>query len=211
MIMEELAYNDIVQQYHRTVVLYKGEPVYVSAVGEDKPTKVRVLDLLSQHAKTVEFNLVDFTAPTFRIGNVNTMGSVYYVARRPVRKMQVGINQNNTQIQYLEEGRYLEGQMEGMRRIGKFDCIEVANAIKGIYPSFEECLDYVKQFRGTMAWDRQFSISCDRRVFYRTKSVGSLPRNCTRVERIQFDKGYEHLDILLGDNCDKALQASRSK
>lgn len=209
--MEELAYNDIVQQYHRTVVLYKGEPVYVTAVGEDKPTKVRILDLMSQRSSTVDFNLVDFTPPAFRIGNVNVEGGVFHVARKPVRKMQVGLNVNNTIVGIIGDGLYPNGTMNGANRVGHFNSIEIANAIKGNYPSFEECLEFVKQFKGTMAWDRQFSISATRHVFYRTKTVGQLPRNCTRMERIQFYKGYEHLDILLGDNCGKALQASRSK
>lgn len=209
--MEDLAYNDIVQQYHRTVVLYKGEPVYVTAVGEDKPTKVRILDLMSQRSSTVDFNLVDFTPPAFRIGNVNIDGSVVYIARKPVRKMQVGINQNNTQISAIDDAHYPSGLGNTLTSASSFKSVDIGNAIKGIYPPFEECLEYVKQFKGTMAWDRQFSISATRHVFYRTKTVGQLPRNCTRMERIQFHKGYEHLDILLGDNCGKALQASRSK
>lgn len=209
--MEELAYNDIVQQYHRTLVLYKGEPVHVVAVGEDKPTKVRVLDLLSQRSSTVDFNLVDFTPPAIRIGNVNMEGGVFHVSRKPVRKMQVGINSNNTMTSAIEEAMYPNGAMNGAQAVARFNSVELGQAIKGIYPSFEECLEYVKQFKGTMAWDRQFSISATRHVFYRTKTVGMLPRNCTRVERIVFSKGYEHLDILLGDNCGKALQASRSK
>lgn len=209
--MEALAYQDIVQQYHRTVVLYKGEPVNVTAVGEDMPTKVRVLDLLQQKTRTVQFNLVDFTPPTFRIGMVNIGGSCLYVVRKPVRKMQVGVNSSNCNVSHIPEAKYLEGAGECMSQVSKFTGVEIGNAIKGIYPSFEECLDFIKNFRGTMAWDRQFAIDCRRQVFYRTALVGNLPRNCTKADKIQFAKGYEHLDILLGDNCDQTLQASRTK
>lgn len=209
--MEELAYPDIVQQYHKTIVLYKGEPVHVSAVGQDKPTKVLIFFLLTQVTKIVDFNLVDFTAPEFRIGMVNVGGSVLYVNRVPVRKMQVGLNANNTSIQYIDGVNYEDGPMAAAAQLKGFNHIALGAAIKGQYPSFEECLDFIKHFQGAMAWERQFCIDHRRAVYYKRKLVGKLAKNSTRPEKITFDKGFEHLDILLGDNCGKSLAASRTR
>lgn len=209
--MLEINYNDIVQQYVKTVVLYKGKPVYVSTVTQDPPYKARILDLLTQKMSTVEFNLTDFTSPAFRIGMVNVDSSVVHISRIPVRKMQVGVNQNNIQVSLLPDAHYPEGGMQTANAAGKLNSLEVGNAILGIYPTFEECVAFVREFKGAMAWDRQFAITSSRMIYYRNKVVGTIPRNCTRKERIVFSEGYEHLNILIGDDFDAALQASRTK
>lgn len=202
---EEIAYADIIQQYHKTLVLYKGEPVYVSSVGDEAPYRVRILQLLDQKQKVVNFSMEDFTAPAFRIGMVNTGNSVVYAVRRPVRRMQVGISANNLSVNHIDAAFYEEGPMEAIRNISRCTSVELGNAIKGAYPTFDEALAFVKGFKGAQAFDRQFAITSNRQIIYKTKAVGSLPKNCTRPERIQFDKGFEHLEILVGDNCGKTL------
>ena len=203
---EEISYEDIVQQYKGTVVLYKGEPVYISGVSVDPPYKVNFTYIITQKRGAAVFNMEEFKPPALRIGMVNIMSSVVYCSRQPRRVMQSGISNRTLGVEYLAT-HYPEGQAECRHALQRLNVPALGEAMVNDYPPFEECLEFVKNFKGAMAWDKQFAIDSERQIHYKTSVVGNLPRNCTRVERIQFDAGYEHLEILLGDNCGKTLSA----
>lgn len=203
---EEINYADIIQQYHGNIVLYKGSVVYVSSVSEEKPHKAIVYRLIDGKRLTAQFNTDDFTPPNLRIGNVNAAGGVVYVSRKPVRRMNVGLNKNNIQISQLPI-YYPEGWRAASDAIHSMKSADLARTMLGQYPGFDECLDYVKSFKGAMAFDRQFCIDNLRQIYYKDKYVGDLPKNCTKLERIVFHKAHEGLELLIGDNCAKTLQA----
>lgn len=203
--MDDLNRGDIQQQYYQNIVMYKGDLVYVATVGDEAPVKLIVYRLIDNKRMSVAFTLKDFGPPVGRLGMVNVAGSVVYASRRPVRKMNIGISTGNLVVHHLPV-EYPEGRDESLMAVKRLRSPEMAATMNGMFPTFQECLAYLKENRGAMAFDRQFAIDSDRRVFYRTNEVGNLPKNCTKPERIVFSKEYEHLNILIGDNCAKTLQ-----
>lgn len=189
--------HDINQQYMNCVVLYKGEPVKVTAVGVNK---VNITHLKTQKKSSVNFNLVDFTPPNFRLGMLNTDSGAVYISRKPVRNMQVGLSSKNVVIEALP-APYLRGANEVIKAANMLNSVELAECISGEYPDFRTCIEYVKEFNTVIAFERQFAIDAAFNIYYKTRKVGVLPRNCRSIERIQFDKPYEYLSMAVGETC----------
>lgn len=206
---DKLSYDDITQQFYKNIVLYEGKPVYVTGVSRET-LKVTFTELLTGKRSNAPFSLKTFLPPAVRIGLVNTCGSVVYVVREPKRKMTMGLNSGNLRIKELAVD-YPEGIVETFAEIKTLKSADLARAMIGEYPSFEECLEHVKEFKGAMAFDRQFAIDNNRMIFYKTGCVGHLPKNCNRVDTIAFDKPHQHLALLIGDNCGETLRAIAEK
>ncbi len=206
---EVLTPGDISQQYLQCVVLYKGEPVKVTAVGEAVPTKVNITNLRTQKKSSVLFNLQDFTPPAFRLGMLNTESGAVWVSRKPVRRMFVGICQHNVVIEALP-APYLNGAQGVIKAAYNLNSVELAECIAGEYPDFRTCIEYVKEFNTVIAFERQFAIDTAFNIYYKTRHVGTLPKNCRTVERIQFSKDYQHLQMALGDTCENTFSDFRN-
>ncbi len=89
--MAELALNDIIQQYSGTVILYNGAVSKVKQVG----AKIKLLDLMTQKTKEVEFSFKAFQPPLLRLGFVNVDEAAVYVQRLPMRIYKTGISNEN--------------------------------------------------------------------------------------------------------------------
>lgn len=198
-----LSIADIQQQYLGNIVLYKGVPVYVVSVSAESNISYQVLS--TGKRAVAKFSLKTFTPPDMRLGMVNVDGGALYAQRIPVRKMNVGLNGANTKFLVLATN-YPEGQAMTHAAVATMKHPSIAEAMLNNYPTFDECVAHTKEFGGCMAWDRQFAFDDERKVHYRSKVVGRLPKNCRKVEAIEFDKPYEYLPMLIGDNCGKALQ-----
>lgn len=206
---EVLSPGDISQQYLHCVVLYKGEPVKVTAVGEGVPTKVNITNLKTQKKSSVLFNLQDFTPPDFRLGMLNTESGAVWVSRKPVRKMHVGLCKGNIVVEALP-APYLDRADRVIQSVYNLNSVELAECISGEYPDFRTCIEYVKEFVTTVAFERQFAIDTAFNIYYKTRHVGNLPKNCRTVERITFLKEYQHLHMALGDTCENTFSNLRN-
>lgn len=201
--MPEIAVADIEQRYAKAVVMYKRKPVKVKKIGPDG--QMRILDLFSQREETVPFSLKDFTPPALRIGFVNVNGSVVYVTRNPIRRYKAGLSSENTSVATLRV-HYPDGEGLTLHKVQEMECIELADALLNKYPSKRKCVNHLLQFRGAMAFDKQFAITSDMAVLYKKHIVGEI--NAGSLE-ITFYDGYKHLGILLDNNYEKSIRASQ--
>lgn len=206
MVEEVLGYDDIVQQYAQNIVLFKGRPVFVHSVSIGAPHSLNCTDLVTQKRVSGRFNMHDFTPPNMRIGMVNINGATLYVTRKPVRRMNVGINSQNLIIKYLDVV-YIDGAQQAIAEVQRLKTADLGSAMLGIYPTFEESLEFVSEFKGAMAFDRQFAVCSKRKIHYKTNVVGVLARGVNTIDGIVFSAEFEHLELLLGDKCGQTLRA----
>lgn len=206
---EDITFEDIHQQYHGTVVLFKGKPVFVKSVDADKV--LTIIPLGDGKQSKEPFSFEHFKPPAKRLGFVNVCNTVVYTSRQPFRKMQVGISAGNMIMRIPDVVQDENNQYLATRKIRQLAVKELYNTFVGDYPSFEKAIEAVSKMevKGAMAFDRQFAITTDREILYKETKVGTLPVKGKTVEDIKFDKGFEYVSILIGDNCEKTLRATR--
>lgn len=210
---EKLSFQDVCQQYSQSVVLKKGEPVYILDVKEDSGnTYVRVKNLRSAKSLWEEFNQDNFKSPTCRLGLINVQDNVVFACRNPVRKMKIGLCQENLTFKLLDAA-YPLGSVLAIRQARESN-LPFFECMLNIYPSFSEALAKVKMPNEAglriVAFDRQFAISSDMKIYYKTMEVGTFPKNCKKIENIAFYKNHSHLNVLIGQNCEEDLRNSWS-
>jgi len=201
--LDELSYADIVQQYQNNLVSYKGRHVYISRVFEDK--RVKIFDLESRLTEVIPFQRHDFSVIKKRLGLVNIGDSVIYISRIPVRKMGIGINSNNVSISPLPV-KYPQGRDEAIYAIRSLVHEGINNTLKGKYPSFQQALEQVcAEKPSTVAFDRQFAVTSELSIYYKTKFVGIVSKDAKSASDIMFADQYKHLSILLENNHEKTV------
>lgn len=186
--------GDLITYFKNTVCMINGRPAYVIRISEDREFYYK--DLLSNENKIMEFDPKKIKGPDSRLGMVNLNGVAYYMQRRPVRRYQMGITKENTVIHGLAGVDYRNAGINN-EVLNRIDSSEVANALMGDYPSFADALERVKTFGGVVAFDRQFAIDENRRIYYKKDVVGSVPRMVTSAEHIRFSEGYEYLSCVV--------------
>lgn len=204
----DLGYEDIVQLYGKSVVMYKGKPVYIEAVGGNGA--VLYHDLRTQRSHQTMFSLKDFKSPAKRLGFVNVKGSVIYAMRMPVRRFKVGLSRENTHFNYVPGAPYPVGEHETIEYVSRLRGVELADSLDGKYPTLKECTDHLREFKGAMAFDRQFAVDDRGSIFYRTTKVGKLAKRADgqyTAADIEFNDKHKHLIILLEGNHEKDLSA----
>lgn len=202
----EVPYDDLRRDLMGCVVMYKNKPVQVAMIHHNG--QVRIRDLFTQREKDVEFTLEEFSKPTPRIGFVNVMGSVFYVARLPVRKYFMGVTTQNTKIHRLGVD-YPAGYGDTVGRVQQLAIPEVADAIMNRYPTFEAALEEAKRVRGACAFDKQFAVDRRGNIFYKNDVVGKVDMNATSIQDIVWQEGKEHLFIVLDGNYEKTVRDFR--
>lgn len=207
--MVELSYEDKVQQYAKSIVLYKGIPVFVERVTEDG--SLCLYDLKAQQSITVPFSLDNIKPPTKRIGMINILGSVLYVTRIPARKMVIGYYKNNMVFNTLTVP-YPYGRTNTVDTVSSLDHSSIADAMNNEYPSLKQAIDlFAAGPVGAVAFDKQFAIDNHRNIFYKTNVVGSVPEGKDKNQEICFHENYTHLHTLLDGNHEKTYRTAVSK
>jgi len=201
--MPELSEHDIAQLYADSVCMYEGHPVKVIRAGR----KMRILNLEHGKESVVDFNYDKFKSLKTRLGFVNSDGYVFYAARRPARRFSVGVTRSNTVIQYVgpqpKDYRHFRNAQELVTRMHSKDW---HNTISGQYPSLQLATKIAVNTKGICAFDRQFAIDKERNIYYKMDRVGTLPKLARSTNRITFDEGKEHLELLLNPNYDKTVR-----
>lgn len=200
--VENLSFEDIIQQYANNIVCYKGKPVYVSNVRGDKTVNVK--DLESGKEAKVAFNLKDFKATKERLGMVNVDNTVIYLTRIPVRRMEIGLNGRNLSIGKVACPA-LDSDYRAFANIQSLQHPSIADTLAGNYPTFPKAYRKATDTNGTYAFDRQFAIDFEGNIYYKTKCVGKAPAKAKSVNEIIFFDNFKHLIILLEGNHEKTV------
>ena len=205
--MDEISIGDIEALFCKTLVLYKGTPVYFKSISMGREAILLVLE----HGKDirVKFELEDFSAPRGRIGFVNHGNLAFYFARRPRRQYAVGVNTHNIVVSTL---RYLshERQMAAHSEICAFNKKALHFAMLNQYPKFKEAFEQAVKTGGAVAFDKQFAIGSDGMIYYKNKLVGkhSLDKEPS-LKNIKFEKEFDFLQLPLLQNHGKAAKTFR--
>jgi len=190
--MVELSYEDIIQQYSDCVILYKGKPHKVKEI--DHPNKVKILDLNTQRSKWVDFSFKTFAPPLLRLGYVNQDEVAVFVYRTPVRNYFTGINSLNCKIVGNKESYTRNNVGSVVSKVSQMDSPEFADMLLGHYPSLKEAVTRAEEFAGSVAFDKQFAVDLERKVFYKGYQVGNV-----YGDTVVFSSDNEHLSLVLGN------------
>jgi len=194
--------EDMKTMYANSLLLIKNTPVYVDTIYS--ANKVGGLNINTQRKEIYELkDHTDLKAPGRCLGFVNVDGHATFLYRTPVRKYKVGLDRGNAQFTFPE------GFKIALRDpIYHLQAPEIADTIKGRYPSIADAWERVKgKAEKVVAFDRQFAIDYRGVVFFKTLAVGKAAKAKT-VYDIQFDKGNEYLILLLDNNHEKTVRAA---
>lgn len=199
--MDEISYEDARTLFLDCVINYQGVPHKVLRINDSLVARLK--NLTTQKLIEVKLSIKDFCIPIPRLGFVNHFtNGVAYINRKPVRKYQAGLNHGNVAVNQIPSN-YPEGWDRVYRDVLTMEHIGFANMLMNQYPTIKEAMSSIKEFGGSVAFDKQFCVTEDFLIYWKTTKVGSIPKNCSTVDRIQFDKGYEDLVNLIGDNYEK--------
>lgn len=204
--MDELSYEDVIQQYQSNIVIYKGNPVFVTSV--ISATSVKVWDIKAQKYAILPFSRLEFTSPKSRLGMVNLNGTVMYMVRVPVRKMSIGLCKNNVEISSLAIP-YPNGKDKSVMDLAGLRTAALADTLAGVYPKFKVALVMLRNKEvEAIAFDRQFAISDEGLVCYKTQVVGEVALAAKTPSEIKFYEGKEYLSLLLEKKYEKTVGLS---
>lgn len=198
--MADLSLQDISQFYNKSVCLYEGAPVYVSAVGE---RLVSIISLRDGGARSVKFNFEKFKGIHGRLGMVNCYDGAVFTCRIPIRRFSMGLTRENFKVYTLDSDYYPGGREETVNRVYQRNITELGDCISGVYPTFQEAVERSKEMNGSCAFDRQFAITAGRSVYYRKHCVGSLKKGAADLDRIEFSPRWAYLKLLLKGEYEK--------
>lgn len=201
--MDDLSVRDITQLYLNCLVMYKNSPVFVHRVMDNREVVIAKLEDGSVH--TVKFKLDDFKSLNSRLGFVNTGVGCAYLKRRPVRRYQVGISNENMSVDVM----YTEYDAAIKIEVGGLKTSAIMHTIQGDFPSLQDAWEAALSLNSCFAFDRQFAVRYDGRIYYRGRlHVGYLSIHAEEeltVKSIRFAPEYEHLITLLDGSYGKSL------
>lgn len=189
--------EDLAQMFNNSLVIHKNKPIKITRF--NSKTNIKAFDLVSQRNIDMEVDTSELKAPGRCFGFVNFMDYVIYISRNPVRRYKVGICQESANFQapqkYVDILHSAEAQ-----RVYAFTCPEIVDTVYNRYPSIPDVHKQLVNGAKIVAFDRQFAIDQFLNVYYKLNKVGKL-----KEFDIQFDKGWEHLTILLDNNHEKSI------
>lgn len=210
--MAEISMADMQQLYLNTVMLYHGQPCMVEDINAGKGGYSMLLHrLMDGERLDVPFEDHAFKPPAVRLGMINQGNDSFYGVRVPVRRYMIGLSKNNFKVHHLQGADRSAQFHHNMAAAGILTGQGLFKTIKGLYPSFKECLTFVRKYEGSQAFDRQFAVDSENAIFYKSALVGRIPKNCSKVETIVWNKGSEHLAAIVnGDGYEASVSASRA-
>lgn len=202
--MDKISDEDIHMLYCGSVCLYKGIPVKVT---DSMRQKVVVKYLETGKLEEVKFALKDFSAPIGRIGFVNVMHVALYITRMPLRQYTVGVKAGNIRVSLPEYKCNMDMNVNAIQRhLSNMECPEIAQAMLGRYPGINDAIALALEHKGSYAFDRQFAVDHERKIYYKLKHVGHLPRGAVTLEDTVFRKDCEYLQLPLLQHYEKTLR-----
>jgi hypothetical protein len=160
-----------------TIVMLKGEPIYVKEVLDNgdliySPLAAPDTDYLTALS---ELDVVGQN----QLGYVNYGGSAYYLMRKPIRgDWRQGLRMANLAF-------------AGEEGFGRLPFRELRQTILGQYPSFEEAIDLVKdEHWERCAFSRGFAVNRSGSLLYKQRIVGSYDKIVTLMEHYKYLTEY---------------------
>lgn len=185
---ESASYEDLRTMFLRTLVIHKGSLVFVSEIGHDRSCSL--FGLKTQKQRIVKNPFDAFTTQAMRIGMVNIHSHCVYVERLPVRKWRCGVDLTNLSVYpFPEDGEHYRQSKETFSTL---TCAAISDAVFGKYPTYKEVYSHLQQFNGIMAFDKQFAISSEGALFYKTLRVGSATKDGP-----EFNLKYKYLESVM--------------
>lgn len=195
MFNERVTLEDLRTFWKGCVAIYKNRPVFVIGIGGEAPKfTATVKDLRTGHREVIDLQEGSLTPPDGRLGYANINGEVVYTQRQPVRRFMMGINDSNLRIRQIPYRRYEKGEIHKLSTTS----IEFARVLDGEYPSLKDALNEVLTFGGSCAFDRQFAVDEERRVFYKDRMVGRAARGTIDSRGISLNREYAYLKSVIG-------------
>jgi hypothetical protein len=193
--MDDISDQDKIQQFQDTLILYKGKPCKVKQIGP----KIKIFNLVTQRPSFVEFSLKEFAPPSLRLGFVNIDEAAVYVSRKHIKQFQIGLSKSNCSF-FVNDNMYVPDRRGAIHKLASLECPEFSDMLFGHYPKLEDAFAQAKEFKGAVAFDRQFAIDCRKQVFYKRWFVGYYEGG----KKIVFDDKYQYLSLLLNGEYEKA-------
>lgn len=195
---EVISIKDRQRMYSNSIIEYAGVPVFVKTFHDDDDT-VTVCCLETGEDHRIVFDLDLMKSPRGQLGYVNLPTVATYCYRLAIRRMKVGICGENFRVSPEPFELRMAQTIEVRNMTRDLCCKELHDTLKGTYPEFQEALNLTGANRNLVAFDRQFAVSHDRKIYYRGNLAGAFPKYANPVvENIVWDKAYEHLRHVVG-------------
>ena len=198
---EKLSLEDASMIYGDSLFIRKGRLVKVRDVHYDANAQlaVTVFDLRSRKTEVVLFVQDEFKTPAKRIGYVNCQKNSFYVVRQPVRVYKGGISQSNVDIR-RPEVPYNDNTGRALSQMRELECKSILAAYNNEYPPLERAIELAVEFGSSCAFDKQFAVDLNGRLYYKTGVVGKVFNGV-----LEFNSDKTYLKTLLGGNHEKAV------
>lgn len=204
--MADLSVADIIQQYDKTVILYKGIPHKVKQVAKT----IKLLDLVKQKEKLVEFSLKDFNSPVLRLGYVNMDETSIYVSRKPVRMMKIGIDYHNCDFLANANSPCPNSISDVIGKMKYMESIEFGKMMLGHYPSLKDAFERAASFEGSVAFDKQFAVDAYANIYFKGNQVGKATESLKEKD-ITFYPEHQFLSLMIGNSYEHDARAFGKK
>jgi hypothetical protein len=188
--MLDMTVEDCQQKFKNTVMMIDGCAKFVNSIlGRDV---FLVNDIRTGAMEEVLVNEHNLKAPG-RIGNVQIGHGVVYTTRTAARMYKAGISRENLSFRPVGKGYSISPgtlirEIQGLVHEG------LADALANEYPKFTIARRKAKQNKGIYAFDKQFSIDCNDRVWYKEHNVGEY-----KAGYVVFDDSAASLTCLMGE------------
>lgn len=147
-----------IMRLSKTIVLYKGVPVYVHEVrnGGNKKICLLIYDLPRMNQESVvQLDDKDLDVFNFSLGYLNTEREVKYLLRNPRRQNRQGLDANNTAV-IGRNGLELREDFSLIYRQQGF-----VDMFANKYPSIEKCQELLKNGADMQAFHKHFALELD--------------------------------------------------
>ena len=202
--MYKVNLRDLSQLYDHSLLLYKGEIVYVSGFIEESYFVGKKFPACAVEKYPYEHG--DLQPIPKRIGYINTFSTAIYGSRVSKRAYSVGLTYNN--VRFTPASIRLNIPQE----VKELQSIDIYHALMGVYPSLREAINLLdlNKDRHSIAFDKQFAITFNRDILYKNKKVGRISRPCKQPKYIVWNDGCEHYSFLLEPDYEKTIRTFTS-
>lgn len=146
-----LSYEDMVRYLNRTVCMYNGVPVYVSA-NTDTLNTVQIEDLTTRKRQYVKVEEEGFSTFPFELGFMNTKEGALYASRSGSRLSVRGLSVARIFTEKL-------GEWEDTKNLGLPFNQGFVDCLNNKYPSYQEALALVnEQDKVSCAFHKHYAL-----------------------------------------------------
>lgn len=177
-LLRDTVFNDYHMIFDNTLLILDKRPMYVYDTYRNIATVSITGTKMKMDIPLSEDTIIEMP----RLGYINYEGVCIYWCRVPNRKFTFGVNSENTRI--YRSDKPLVRKEELIQREFFLDLCStyVYNTVMNIYPSLSNAVDMLQEQNVfEVAFDRQFSLTKELGVYYKSTKVGDLHQNMNIV------------------------------